>query len=343
MDLMLTSDQESIVDAVASFLDDQLPRERVRELVADPASVTGELWAQFGALGWFGLGLPEEHGGAGLGLVDEILLFREIGRRFVPGPFLAAVLGARIAAFAGEAELAGRILAGEAVVGLAVAHPEGEAPAGATVSGTVRLFDATGASHVVLVDDGGAALLDVAGLTARTSRRSIDPGTVLEQATADGVDAVAFVPASDDPIGLRGAVLTSALLSGLAEQARDLSAEHARTRFQFGKPIGVNQAIKHACTDMAIRAEAGWAQTCFAALRLEEGAADLALQVAAAKVVAGDAALANASATVQVHGGMGFTDEHDAHLLVKRAQVLDHVCGSKRAQLDRVLATPPAG
>ena len=125
----------------------------------------------------------------------------------------------------------------------------------------------------------------------------------------------------------RGAVLVAASLTGIAEATRDISAAHAASRFQFDRPIGVNQAIKHPCADMAVRAELAWAQTLFAALATDERRQDAEFHAIGAKVVAADAAERNVAATVQVLGGMGFTFEHDANLYVKRA----HVRGTRSA------------
>ena len=138
----------------------------------------------------------------------------------------------------------------------------------------------------------------------------------------------------------RAAVLSAAMLVGLAEAARDQGAAYAQERVQFGKPIGVFQAIKHPCADMAVRCEAAWSQTCYAALALRDGLGDAAFQVSAAKSLAGDAAKDNASANLQIHGGYGFTTEYDAHTLVKRTHVLNALAGTQRLHLRRVLEAP---
>jgi alkylation response protein AidB-like acyl-CoA dehydrogenase len=118
--------------------------------------------------------------------------------------------------------------------------------------------------------------------------------------------------------------------------------EYAEARVQFGQPIGAYQAVKHSCADMAIRAEAAASELFFAALAFEGARTDAAFQVSAAKVVAADAARCNAAANVQIHGGMGFTFEQDAHLYVKRSHVLEHAFGSSTYHLSRVLdAAPP--
>jgi alkylation response protein AidB-like acyl-CoA dehydrogenase len=132
------------------------------------------------------------------------------------------------------------------------------------------------------------------------------------------------------------------MLVGIAEATRDMATAYAKTREQFGKPIGVNQAIKHRCADMAVAADAAVNQLLFAALSVQEERPDADFQVAAARVVADQAALTNARHNVQVHGGMGFTAECDAHLYVKRAHLLGRTFGGLRGAQADLLAQPAA-
>jgi alkylation response protein AidB-like acyl-CoA dehydrogenase len=320
MDLLPTSEQEEIVSSVATLLAAQLPITRVRELHAEPAGVDESVWAACAAQGWFGLGLAEAEGGVGYGLAEEALLFREIGRHLAPGPMLSTVLGARVAT--GDQRAA--ILDGAVRVALVERRADG----GADVHGHV------GAELALVVTDAGADLVALGDVPGLTAVECIDPGTRL--AVVARFDATP-VATSGEPILARGAVLAAAMAAGVAEATRDLSAEHARTRVQFGNPIGVNQAIKHSCTDMAVRCEAATSQVLLAALTVEAGLPDAAYQASAAKVVATDAAMRNARATIQVHGGMGFTWEHDAHLHLKRAHVLEIILGDRRHHLAGLL------
>jgi alkylation response protein AidB-like acyl-CoA dehydrogenase len=143
--------------------------------------------------------------------------------------------------------------------------------------------------------------------------------------------------ADDEWIWGRAVALSAAFLTGLASAVTEQATEYAKTRIQFGKPIGVHQAIKHACVNMAVAAEAAWEQTLFAAISLHSGRADAEFQVLAAKAVAGHAAVDNSEGTIQVHGGMGYTYEHDVHLYLKRAHVLEHFFGSPREHLSGLL------
>jgi alkylation response protein AidB-like acyl-CoA dehydrogenase len=137
-------------------------------------------------------------------------------------------------------------------------------------------------------------------------------------------------------------VLAAAMLTGITEAVRDLSAQHAINRVQFGKPIGVNQAVKHPCAQMAVYAELAYAQTVFAAVAHDEGRADADFHAVAAIVAASKAATWSTAATIQVFGAMGFTYEHDAHLFLKRAAVVAHVFDGLDRQLDRLLSLAAA-
>jgi alkylation response protein AidB-like acyl-CoA dehydrogenase len=273
-------------------------------------------------------------------LAEEALLFREIGRGLGPGPFLATCLGARVAAGAGSAELCASILRGGTVVGLA------ELPVGVNLADPlttdVDLYDAVDVDLVLAVTPAAAALFEARALRSVESVECIDPSTRTGTARLDEARAVAAVTVDSDLVFLRGVVLSAAMLSGVAEAVRDMAAEHARSRIQFGKPIGVHQAVKHSCTNMALRAEAATCQTFLAAMTVEKGLPDAAFQASSAKIVATEAALHSARDNIQLHGGMGFTWEHDAHLMLKRAHVLSQIFGDRHQHLAQLIALPAA-
>jgi alkylation response protein AidB-like acyl-CoA dehydrogenase len=341
VDLLPSPDQLELVALASEFFAEQLPISRIRERRDQPAAITRKLWAAGAELGLLGVSATEDTGGLGLGLDDEVLVFGEMGRRLAPGPFVASALGARIAARAGRSDLARAILSGDVIVGLAQRRA-GEPSDGLALTGLLDLFDAPDTDYVLFAESPGAGLLETAALTDIRPMDCIDPGTRLATARADRVPVVSFVPAADDPVRLRGTILASAMLVGIAEAVRDLSVEHAKNRVQFGRPIGVNQAIKHACVDMAVAAEAAKEQTLFAAISLGSGRADAEFQVLAANVVAGRAAIGNAAGGIQVHGGMGYTDEHNSHLFLKRAHVLDQFFGTRRDSLAGLLSAEAA-
>jgi alkylation response protein AidB-like acyl-CoA dehydrogenase len=341
VDLLPSEEQLEIIATAASVLAKEYPISRIRERRMEPSVVDQRAWSRCAELGWFGLTLPEVDGGVGYSLVEEALVFREIGRRVAPGPFLSTALGARVAVAGGRPDIAEAIIGGHAVVGLAEARHV-DATIGQEVSGGFDLIDATEATYVLAVGPAGAALVATDGIGAKEPVECIDPAVRLARADLAGVTAVASTVADLEPTFLRGSVLTAAMLVGISEATRDMAAEYAKVRIQFGKPIGVHQAIKHRCADMAVRAAAAGSQLLFAALSVEASRPDAAFQAAAAKVVATDAGIRNAGDNIQVHGGMGYTFEHDAHLYMKRAHVLDRIVGGSRDHLARLVDLPPA-
>jgi alkylation response protein AidB-like acyl-CoA dehydrogenase len=335
VDLLPGADQLEIISAAAEFLAQRMPVELIRANRNSEATVPETLWREAAELGLLTLGLAEEAGGSGRPLDDEVLLFVELGKRLAPGPFLACTLAARVAAACGDVELADRIGSGHASVALAVLRGDGDAR---PVKGTFDLFESAGASHVLVVARCGAALVEIDSFGALVPVAAADPGIRMSTATVESAEPLHWLPVEDDWIWGRAMVLSAAYLTGLAAAAAALSTQHAKTREQFGKPIGVHQAIKHTCVDMEIAAEAAQAQTFFAAITLADGRADALLQVLAAATVAGSAAVDNAAAGIQVFGGMGYTFENDMHLYLKRAHVFRHLFGEPTDLLAELLA-----
>lgn len=322
MNLLPSAEQLEIVSAAAEFLAARMPVENIRADRDAKSVVRADVWRQGAEMGLLTLGLPEEFGGSGNAFDDEVLLHMELGKGLAPVPFLAATLAARVAAASGDARRAYEIGSGTALVALAVLRGDGEAR---QVKGTFDVFDPVGARYALLVARNGAALVDIAEFGEPVVVESADPGMRMASATVEFAEPLHWLPADAEWIWARAMVLSAAFLTGVAFAAAEASTEHAKTRIQFGKPIGVNQAIKHSCVDMAVAAEAAQAQTFFAAIALESGRADALAQILSAAVVAGSAAVDNAAAGIQVFGGMGYTFENDMHLYLKRAHVYRHL------------------
>jgi alkylation response protein AidB-like acyl-CoA dehydrogenase len=343
VDLTLAPEEEAVRDAIRGVLADRSPLTRVRAVMREEPPVDAALWREAGTLGWFGLGVPEDAGGAGYGLPEAMLLFVELGRALAPGPWLGTTLAAR--ALAGETALAdahAAVLGG----GLRVAVVDDPADAlgrGPALSGHVTgVADASGAALLVLGRrDVRWVAADARGL-AVASRPSMDPTRRLARVR---FEAVAAVPLGADAGTLRraGTVLAAAEAVGVAERALEMSVAHATVRRQFGKPIGAFQAVKHRCADMAVRAEVARSVVSFAAVAVRDGDPEAAHHVHVAKTLAAAGAIANATDNVQNHGGMGYTWEGDAHLYLKRAWVLEHAFGARAAHLDALAAPWRAG
>ncbi|MFJ3212627.1 acyl-CoA dehydrogenase family protein [Streptomyces flaveolus] len=331
MDLLPSVDQTDMVTSVAELLREQAPLDLVREYVA-PDDLTA-LWAQLAAMGLFGLGIDPGRGGVGLGLAEEVLIFRELGRALTPGPLLGTVLAAHLAAEAGDDALTERIAGGGARVALAEPYGDPTATSGTVVSGTFRVTDLTGSDLVLAVTPEGAALLDAA--TVR-----VEALAAMDPATEIGIGAMDFRTAlrcaDTGRTWWRGCALTAALSTGIAEATRDQSAAYAKLREQFGRPIGTFQAVKHRCADMAVRAESAYFQTVFAALAWSSGDPNGTHHLASARIVATDASRANSADNIQNHGAMGFSQEVDAHLFARRSLVLETTLGAERWHLEHI-------
>lgn len=335
MDLLPGAEQLEIVEAAGDFLAERMPVERIRTQRHAEMTVAEHLWREGAEMGLLTLGLDEEFGGSGRPFDDEVLLFVEFGKRLAPGPFLPCTLAARVAARCGDTALAERIGSGRALVALAVLRGDGEAR---PIKGTFDVFEPAGASHALVVARSGAALVGIDALGELAPVDASDPGTRIATATVESAEPQYWLPAEDEWVWGRAMVLSAAFLAGLAAAACASATEHAKTREQFGKPIGVHQAIKHACVDMEIAAEAAQAQTFFAAIALADGRSDALLQVLSAVSVAGSAAVDNAAAAIQVFGGMGYTFENDTHLYLKRAHVFRHLFAEPTEVLTELLA-----
>jgi alkylation response protein AidB-like acyl-CoA dehydrogenase len=339
MNLLPGPDQLEIIAAAGEFLAERMPVERIRGTRDAEAPLPETLWRECGELGLLTLGLDEEFGGSGRPIDDEALLFIELGKRLAPGPFLACTLAARVAARCGDVALAERIGSGQTPVALGVLRGDGDVR---PIKGTFDLFEPAGASHALVVARSGAALVGIDSFGPLSRVAAADPGTRMSSATVESAEPLHWLPVEDGWIWGRATVLAAAYLTGLAGAAAALATEHAKTREQFGKPIGVHQAIKHSCVDMEIAASAAQAQTLFAAIALAGGRADALLQVLSAATVAGSAAVDNAAAGIQVFGGIGYTFENDMHLYLKRAHVFRHLFGEPTDVLAELLAQDSA-
>ena len=340
MDLLPTEEQQQIIDTAASFLACEFPVSQVRDLAAGEPRVNHNQLQQIAELGWVGIGLAEDLDGVGYGLSEEALLFVELGRNLMPPSVLGSVLGARVAAISGTGEISRALLDGQKKVALATARHSHPARIGATVDGEFLVYEAGDADLVLLADDSGAALLDLSALQCVETGRCIDGSLGLSTLRAADCPALCYVAAEQDNTFARGALLIAAMLLGIAEATLDRSVEYAKEREQYGKPIGSFQAIKHYCAEMAIRCESVRAMLYHASITLQNKSPAGLFDLCTVKALATEAAQTNANTAVQIHGGMGYTEEMDIHLFVKRAQVLSTLFGGERYHLNKLLSEP---
>ena len=306
-----------IASAAADFIAHALPIQRLHQ--SGDADMGQSLRKQVGDMGWFALALSQAQGGSGLSAVEHALFFREIGRQCGPVDILAQALAANAAQ---SAKLRGALVSGEAGVALLVTDGPG-----------YRLLGSPQAEYAILAGPEGASLhrMDAAQLDVRAGLASANTLASLGQ-LPEQVDA-----AQGARIWQLGQIGSASILIGLAEAALDLIVEYAKIRETFGRPIGSYQAVRHTCANMAVQIEAARAQLWFAAAALKEERGDAAAHIDAAKHLANETAQQCTDDTIQLHGGIGVTDEHDAHLLMKHAVLYSRLFGTRRQLLAGLL------
>jgi alkylation response protein AidB-like acyl-CoA dehydrogenase len=335
MNLLPTPEQREIVDSLSSFLSARAPVSRLRPPAAQTGNSDHRLFRDLGDLGIWGCGIPETAGGVGLSAAEESLIYRELGRHLLSPAIFALTLGAHLVSQFDE-QLLSSFIDGGARVG--IANPRGPVSLGARSNGDIHLFDCAEADWVLICDESGTALFRRDNFAEMQSVRSMDNLVTLHRARLVDARPSFWTPAPDRLLHDRALLLLSAFAVGIAEATRDMAVEYAKTREQFGRPIGSFQAIKHICADMAIRCEAAACQTAFASLVLAEGRAGPAFHATSSKLVAAAAAVKNASQNIQVHGAIGFTAEADPHLFLKRAHVIEQLWSDSRRCRERLLS-----
>jgi alkylation response protein AidB-like acyl-CoA dehydrogenase len=331
MDFALSQDQESLGEAARALLDGHAAPTAVRAHLASGEPFDSKLWSAMVEQGWLGIAVPEALGGIGLGWVEVSVLLAEVGRHVAPAPFLPAVvaLGALVdSAAAGGAggERIEPIVNGELIAAAAWSQQ----PAAVLARGEGLRWDLTGrtdpvevasaADVVVVATADGVFLVDLDDDLRPPAEPAMDGTRALSWLTFDRTPAQRIGDAAAATRFLdRGALGASAEMLGGAERVLELATEYAKDRVQFGQPIGSFQAVKHRCADMLVDVEGMRSTVWHAAwcLSADEGAT---VAASTAKIWCSDAARRVMASGLQVHGGIGFTWEHDLHLFMKRAQ-----------------------
>ncbi len=334
MDVTFTEEQEALRAAVRHLLSDHCTSERIRKVMASDTGADLELYRRLVEVGV--TDLP--------GLVELGAVLEECGRAIAPVP-LVSVAGVAAPALeaAGLRDVVAGLRVGEALPILAL---EGEATLrGGTVSGVFHhVPEAHVASLIALValDGGQPRLVVVDQLDARVEiLPTMDMTRRLCTVRLDGAAVLAGGPtgqgwAARTAAELYGTTALSYELVGVAQACLDMAVAHARSREQFGKPIGAYQAISHRCADMFVLVESARSHAYYAGWAVGEGTPDAALAASQAKAAAGDAAVACAEGAIQVHGGIGFTWEHDLHLYLRRARSGAALLGTPSAHRRRI-------
>jgi alkylation response protein AidB-like acyl-CoA dehydrogenase len=345
MQLAETAERRQLRESVRRFLADKLPVRTVRELMDTPDGYDPGVWRQAAdQLGLPALAIPEQYGGAGFGFVEQAVVLEELGRSLYGGPYLAsAVLAATALLHSGDEQackdLLPGIAAGETVATLAFAEDGGGwDPAAGTLSAADHALDGhknyvlngAGADLVLVAarEAGGLSLFavrgDAPGLT-RTALSTLDQTRRLARLEFAGTPGRLVGTAGDAGRALArtldvAAVALAAEQLGGAQAALDMAVGYAKQRRQFDRPIGSFQAIKHRCADLLLELESTRSAVGYAAWAVAEDSPELPAVAALTKAYASDSFFHIAAENVQIHGGIGFTWEHDAHLYLKRAK-----------------------
>jgi alkylation response protein AidB-like acyl-CoA dehydrogenase len=356
----LTDEQQAIKSTAKGFLASRFKSERIREIAASESGFDEAGWKEMAELGWAGLALPEEWGGQGLGTVELAVLFEEMGYALAPSPLLSnTIAGLALAAGASDEQKERwlRPLAeGELRGTPALIDADGPAEpmsfsmgAGDTLSGEKTLVLDAGSADFFLVAtaDGGRHVVKKGadGITV-SAEESIDPTRRLFTVRLDGVRPEATLPGSGEdyhPVFHRACVALAAESTGLAQRALEMSVEYAKDRQQFGRPIGAYQAVSHRCAQMLLETENSRSAVFGAAWAADAEPESLPLAASMAKAYASDAGWRVPDAAIQVHGGIGFTWEHDLHFFLKRGRANAAMFGDAKWHRERVADSVLAG
>jgi alkylation response protein AidB-like acyl-CoA dehydrogenase len=337
MPIAISEEHRALAQSTADFLADHQSRAIARSLLEADADTLPSFWTELGRLGLLGLHVPEEFGGSGFGLAETLVVAEQMGRQLAPGPFVPTVIASAVLATAGPADLRKRLLPGLA---------DGSVVGAAALTGEVTCADgaATGTAGVVISGHLADVLLVPAGDDVLVVERSAGGVRAELPANLDQSRRAARVrldaaPATVLP-GARG-LLTDAARAvlaaeavGVAAETTEQAAEYAKVRQQFGRPIATFQAVKHHCANMLVAAELATAAAWDAGRAGIDGGEQFRYTAAIAAVLAGSAAVGNANLNIQVHGGIGFTWEHDAHLYLRRAAAIAAVLDGERAAIE---------
>ncbi len=354
MDFELSKPQKLLQKSARDLFARACPSKRVRELMATDTAFDAELWSAVAEQGWLGIHLSETHGGLGLGLVDLAVVAEEMGRACFPGPFLGTVWAATLVA---EANAASKYLqplvVGEAKGAVALLEPDAswdpsdvrlqaaKSGSGFQLSGRKSFVsDAAVADVIVCIARVGDELALIA-VPAKSSGVVITPTPGLDQTRklcdvafekvtvgAEGVLAAGDAARRALVRSMQvGTLLVCADMLGGMQWILENAVEYAKTRQQFGKAIGSFQAVQHMCADMLLWTESSRSAIYFAAWAVDAEPESAARVVSTAKVYASDASREVANRGVQVHGGIGFTWEHDLQMYYKRSKASEILFG----------------
>jgi alkylation response protein AidB-like acyl-CoA dehydrogenase len=365
MDFGFSDEQEMLRQTARAFLEENCPSSLVRQMLDDDQGYAPDLWKKMADLGWLGLAFPEAYGGQGLGFVDLTVILEEMGAALLPSPFLSTVLLAGQTILLGGSEeqkttYISKIADGSLIATLAMTEPAGRFDAagiaevqatragdGFRISGT-KLFvpdahiadvmvvatrtkeagDASFGISLFLVDGNSPGVSTTLLKTMDQTRKQCE--VVFDNVSVGRERLIGTLdmgwPILCKVLNIATVALCAEMVGG-AQRVLDMSVAYAKERVQFGRPIGSFQAIKHKCAEMMLQVESAKSAAYYAAWAVDEDVPEAPLAVSMAKAYCSDTYRNTAGEGIQVHGGIGFTWEHDMHLYFKRAKYSEFTFG----------------
>lgn len=352
MQFGLTESQEFLKNSARQFFAGECPSAEVRRLMETDTAYDATLWSKLTEQGYTGIIFPEAYGGVGLGKVELMLLMEEAGRALLPGPFFSTVVltGSVLDAVASpehkkkylapmcEGEARSTVALLEATASWNPRDVQLSAANGKLTGEKLFVLDAAVADFIIVVTRNGVFAVDseARGLKI-TPMSGMDLTRKLyvvefNNTPAEEIGSNANLPRAFD---IATAALSAEMVGGM-QRTLDITVEYAKTRKQFGKPIGIFQAVQHQCADMYLETESARSAVYYAGWALEENAADAATAVSIAKMYCSDAARTVGNRGIQIHGGMGFTWENDLHLHYRRAKASETSFGDATFHRERI-------
>jgi alkylation response protein AidB-like acyl-CoA dehydrogenase len=368
MNLGISTEQRELRESVRRFLTERAPLTRVRELMETADGTDPDVWRQASAqLGLPGIAVPEEYGGAGFSFAEQAIVLEELGAALFTGPYLASAVLAATTLLASDDEEAKKdllpgIAAGETVATLAFTEDGGSwDPASIRLAATKTtkngwrldghksfVLDGHAADLILVVaateTDGRLSLFAITGTADGLTRRALptlDQTRKLARLAFDHTPArLVGEPGAaravlDHTLDVAAVALAAEQLGG-AQRALDMAVAYAKVRQQFGRPIGSFQAIKHRCADLLLEVESLRSAVGYAAAAVAASSAELPVLAPLLKAYASEVYSHVAGENIQIHGGIGFTWEHDAHLYLKRAKASELFLGDAGYHRERL-------
>jgi len=361
MNFEFSEDTTAMREEVARFLTSRLPTGVVRRQIESGAPFDRELWSEFASMGWLGVGIPEEFGGAGLGHETLCMIAEELGRALPFTPFSSSIFLAAQAILeygsdAHKRDYLPGLADGSRIGTFALAEgngdPSSHAIATTFTSGKLTgkklpVFDAATADFSVVAARGASG--DIGLYIADLAGGGVMRDTLISMDLTRPSAAVTFTAAPSEPLPAasdwtavtrlldQAAILFAFEAAGGAQAALAMALDYAKSRYAFGRPIAALQALKHKLADIYVRVELARSNAYFGAWALEANAPELQAAAAAARLSANEAYYEAAKENIQIHGGMGFTWESDCHLYYRRSKQLAGNLGSARYWRNRLI------